>query len=106
MVTIQFRIFFIECSAFFVLHEGLVISSNGEKIVSSVAELNTDNMLRVSSVASWVSSWTGWIVPEADKTVIVTSGEKSSIWGAVDSIDVGSVDTFREDSPHVPGDLD
>lgn len=76
-----------------VLHEGLVISTDGEQFLALWAEHHTHDMLGVASVASWLGTWTAWVVPQADEAVVITSGEESAIWGGVHTVDVGAVDT-------------
>ena len=88
------------------MHDSLVISSNGEESVSGGGELGTDNMLRVASVASWVGSWAAWVVPQGDQTEVVSSHDEGTIWGGVDTVDVGAVNTLWPDASDVPGDLD
>jgi len=66
-------------SAFLPLHEGLIVTTDGVEVGVAGAELDTDDMLGVTTEASWLTTAAARVAEEADKAVIVTSGEESAV---------------------------
>jgi hypothetical protein len=89
------------------LKKGLIIASNTEDVVCerSSSELDSDDMLRVSSVASWHRSFSAWVSEKLNKTVIVTGSNQGLILTHVNSIDMGSISTFWENTIDAPSEF-
>ena len=79
------------------MKKGLIIASNTEDVVCerSSSELDSDDMLRVSSVTSWHRSFSACVSEKLNKTVIVSGG--SAIVRRGNTVNTGSADHFVRD---------
>ena len=85
-------------SAYCPLHDSLIVTSNGPEFASILVELNSYNMLGVTSEASWEASAGGWVVPNADETEVVTGSNELAVLGEVYTVDVGTIDVSWVDT--------
>lgn len=72
------------------MHDGLIIATDAEEPLGQIAsaKLDSDNMLRVTSVASRPASFSAWVSEHIDKAVVVTSGNQTLLLIHVDTVDV------------------
>jgi hypothetical protein len=73
------------------LHEGLVIATNREELGVIAVEHDTDDVLRVATVGSGLAALSARVAEEADETVVIASGQKLTIIGASNAVDVGTI---------------
>ena len=83
------------------------MTSNTEQPLAEAvsSELGSDNVLRVSSEASWHASLSAWVSEKLDETVIVTGGDERLVLVEVDTIDMGSISSSWEESVNGPSEL-
>jgi len=93
-----------ECSASLPLHEGLIVTTNGVEIGVAIGEHDTDDVLRVTTVASR-SALDAGVSEEVDKTVVIASGEELTVSGAADRVDMGAVSARGVDTGGLPLEL-
>ena len=93
-----------ECSALLPLHEGLIVTTNGEESGVISAEQDTDDVLRVTTVRSW-HGLDAWVVEDVDETVVITGGEELLVSRAADGVDVGAIGALGVDTGGLPEEL-
>ena len=89
-------------SAFLPLHQGLVVTTDREKVAVIFVEDRAHDVLRVSTIRAWLGTLTGRISEECDETVIVSTCEKFAVMRSSDTINVGTVSSARVDTFSVP----
>lgn len=89
------------------MHDGLIISTDAEQVLCEVAsaEVNSHDMLGVSSETSWHASFSAWVSEDLDEAIIVTSSNQRLVLITVDTIDMGTISSFWEDSVDAPAEL-
>ena len=92
------------CSALLPLHEGLIVTTDGEKSSIVGAEQNTDDVLGVTAVRSGLGS-DAWIVEDVNETIVITSGEEHLVAGANHGVDVSAVSAAGVDTLGLPEEL-
>ena len=92
------------CSALLPLHEGLIVSTDGEESGVTGAEHDTDDVLGVTSETLGLAL-DAWVVEEVDETVVITGGEELFVLGATDGVDVGTIGALGVDTLGLPEEL-
>lgn len=80
------------------LHKGLIVTSYGVEILIILGELNSHDMLGMTSEGNRFVTSPARVSENVDETVVITSGNKSSICREVNSVDVGAVSARGEDA--------
>jgi hypothetical protein len=85
----------------------LVITSDREEpsIKTSSSELNSNDVLRVTSETSWHNTLSGGVSEKLDETVVITTRDKSLGFIHINSIDVSSISSLGENSINEPSEL-
>jgi len=91
-------------SAFLPLHEGLIVTTDGEETLVASAEHDTDDVLGVTAVASGLA-FDARVVEEVHETEIVTSGEDLLVVGAANGVDMGAIGASGVDTSGLPEEL-
>ena len=92
-------------SAFLPLHEGLIVTTDGEQVSVSGAEKDAGDVLGVTTERSGDTSLEAGVVEEADKTVIVTGGKEHLVIGTADGVDMGAIGASGVDTLGLPEEL-
>lgn len=91
-------------SGLFPLHEALIISSNGEKILikRTPSKLDSNYVFRMTSETCWCVANSAWISEELNKTVVISCSDQALIFTKIDSVDVSTIGAFWEDTIDEP----
>jgi hypothetical protein len=91
-------------SAFLPLHEGLIVTSNGEEVAVISAESNADDVLGVTSVASGLTLDDG-VAEQVHETVIISGSHELAVSRAANRVDVSSIGSGGVDTLGLPLEL-
>jgi len=69
------------------------------------SKLDSDDVLRMSSVASWHVALSAWVSEELDEAVVVTAGDKALVFIKVYTVDMSSISASWEDTINKPSKL-
>jgi len=94
----------VERSASLPLHEGLIVTTDGKDTVS--LEHAVGDVLRVATVGSALASLSDGVTEDTDVAPVIASKDKSAVFIASNSVDLGAILTSGEDAVNVPGELD
>lgn len=97
----------VSVSAQLPLHDGLIITTNTEEPLSQVAsaKLDSDHMLRMTSVARRHTSLSARVSENIDKAEVITSGDQILLLIHVYTVDVWTISFSWEDAIDAPAKL-
>lgn len=87
------------------LHEGLIVTANGEEVRIIGWKRDSNYMLRVTSKGNGSVSLTSRVVPDVNQAVVITSRDQISVSGEIHIVDVSSVSSCRENAVDKPSKL-
>lgn len=84
------------------MHEGLVVTSDRVKVFVLVVEIDSHNMLGVTSERNRVVTFSAWVSKDVHKAVVIASSNESFILGEPNAVDVSAISAAREDAIDEP----
>ena len=87
------------------LHEGLIVATDGEELGVSSTELDTNDVLGVTTERAGEATVSAWVAEEVDETKVVTSGEELTVTGAGNGVDVSAIGALGVDALSLPLEL-
>ena len=75
------------------LEHSLIISSDTENVSveSSSSELDSDDVLRMTSQTLGLMTLSAWVSEESDESIVVTNANGSLILAQVNTVDMGTI---------------
>ena len=89
------------------MQESLIVAADTEQpwVQATAAELDSHDVLRVTSVAIGNASFSAWVPKYVDEAVVIAGGNVLLAFVHVHAVDVGAVTVFWEDTIDIPAKL-